>query len=334
MTEVLLDALEDSILIIPFLFVVYLLIEIIEKKYIFAVRLRKIFRSKYSPVIGASVGLIPQCGFSVMATNLYLSKNTTLGTLVAIYIATSDEAIPILLSNFSSAMDLLPILGIKIVFAITMGFLTDLVTKKYQNENYKNYMAEKQKNIDLLDDPKGQISDDFNIDSSGTAAVESGKEDIANEEIIGCFNHVIKPIENRQLSRKEFISTYFQYPIQHTLKIFTFILIINLLFNLLIYFIGEANLMSFLYRMSWYQPFLVGLVGLIPNCAASVIVTQMYVVGGITMGACITGLCVNSGVAVAVLFRKSNNKVGCVLLMAVIYLASVILGILLTFLNI
>ena len=97
MTEVIIDSLIDSAKVLPFLFVVYVLIEVIEKKLMFASKAKRLLRGKYAPLIGVGMGLIPQCGFSVMATNLYLSKNITVGTLLAVFIATSDEAIPILI---------------------------------------------------------------------------------------------------------------------------------------------------------------------------------------------------------------------------------------------
>lgn len=314
--DVLLDALKDSALILPFLFVVYVLIEFIEQKYIFGTKVKKVLRGKLSPIIGAGVGVIPQCGFSVMATNLYITKNITLGTLVAVFIATSDEAIPILISNFESAGDLLPILGIKLAFAIIAGYFTDFVTKKYQKKAYLEFLEKHT--------PHSEIEEEHEHEH-----INEQKK----EEMIGCCNHKISSEDNKKIGKAEWTKTFLLHPLIHSLKIFAFIFIINLIFGLIIEWIGEAALMSFLSRTSWYQPFLTGLIGLIPNCASSVIITQMYVLGGISMGACITGLSVNSGIAVAVLFKKSENKLGVLLLMLCIYASSVLLGIGLTLLN-
>jgi hypothetical protein len=325
--HVFLHALKDSLIILPFLFVVYVLIEFIEQKYVFGLKVKRVLRGKLSPVIGAGVGLIPQCGFSVMATNLFLTKNITLGTLVAVFIATSDEAIPILISNFESIGALLPILGIKLAFAIIAGYFTDLVTAKYQKKDYLAYMEKQTLALESKQNEHTEIEHDHH----GHSHEEAIKHD--EEEIIGCCNHKIKAESTKQVGKTEWAKTMLLHPLIHSLKVFAFILIITFLFGLLIEWIGEAVLMSFLARTSWYQPLLIGLIGLIPNCASSVIITQMYVLGGIGMGACITGLCVNSGIAVAVLFKKSTNKLGVLLLMLCIYVASVLLGMGLNLLN-
>jgi len=318
--HVFLHALKESLIILPFLFVVYIIIEFIEQKYIFGVKAKRLLKGKFAPIFGAGVGLVPQCGFSVMATNLYLTKNITLGTLVAVFIATSDEAIPILISNFDSAGDILPILGIKLVFAIAAGYFTDFITIKQQKKDYLVYVA----NQNALVDHKQDKKDEHNhLMHSQEVAIKH------KEEIIGCCNHKISP-ENNKKTGSDWIKSLVLHPLVHALKVFVFILLVTFIFGLLIEWIGEANLMSFLSQTSWYQPFLVGIVGLIPNCASSVIITQMYVLGGISMGACITGLSVNSGIAAAVLFKKSSNKLGVLLLMLCIYIASVILGIILS----
>lgn len=334
--HVFLHALKESIIILPFLFVVYVLIEFIEQKYVFGLKIKRVMRGKLSPVIGAGVGLVPQCGFSVMATNLYLTKNITLGTLVAVFIATSDEAIPILISNFESAGDLLPILGIKLAFAIIAGYFTDFVTAKYQKKDYLAYMEKQSLNLAT----KHHKNESLEHNNHTHENLEHnhhvhGHEEVIkhDEEIVGCCNHKIKKETTKEEGKAEWVKNMLLHPLIHSLKVFAFILIITFIFGLLIEWIGEAVLMSFFARTSWYQPFLTGLIGLIPNCASSVLVTQMYVLGGISMGACITGLSVNSGIAVAVLFKKSTNKLGVVLLMLCIYLASVILGIGLTLLK-
>lgn len=316
--HIFLHAIKDSLIILPFLFVVYILIEFIEQRYVFGLKAKKALRGKLAPMIGAGVGIIPQCGFSVMATNLYLTKNITLGTLVAVIIATSDEAIPILISNFESASSLLPILGIKLAFAIIVGYLTDFITAKYQKKNYIDYFKKQELMIESEDEhTHSQVEHQEN----------------KSEEMVGCCNHKIKSDDHKKIGNKEWAKTFLLHPLIHSLKILFFIFIITFLFGLLIEGIGEAKLMSFLSRASWYQPFLTGLIGLIPNCASSVIITQMYVLGGISMGACITGLCVNSGIAVAVLFKKSPNKLGVLLLMLCLYVASVLLGLGLTLLK-
>lgn len=303
------DALKDSALILPFLFAVYVLIELIENKYNFGIKIKRVLKGKFAPVLGAGVGIIPQCGFSVMATDLYLSKNVSLGTLVAIYIATSDEAIPILLTDYKSAINLLPILAIKLIFAILMGYFTDFMTKKYQIREYKKYMEIHNKSF--LDN---KIPENFGRNK-------------------GCCDHVLAMEKNDRIKNSEWAKEYILNPLIHSFKIFLFIFLVNFIFGYMLIAIGENRIMGFLSRMSWYQPIFSGLIGLIPNCASSVIITQLYVLGGMSGGALITGLCVNSGIATAVLIRKSENKAKSLLLILYIYLASVVLGFILTLLN-
>ncbi|HOO22793.1 MAG TPA: putative manganese transporter [Clostridia bacterium] len=310
---VLLDALKDSALILPFLFVVYVLIEFIEQRYIFGLKVKKVLKGKAAPLIGAGAGLVPQCGFSVMAANLFLSGNITLGTLVAVIIATSDEAIPILISNFNRAGDLLPILGIKLLFAIAAGFFADFLANKVFKKDV----------CDLMSEPK--VKEEVYPDEDDHDHGHKEEE----EEIEGCCHHKIKEKDSARIGKAEWAKTFLLHPLIHSLKIFAFIFLINFAFGLLLGYIGEAALMSFLSRTSWYQPILAGLIGLIPNCASSVIIAQMYVLGGLSMGACITGLSVNSGIAFAVLFRKSKNKAAVLVLLLSIYIVSVLLGILL-----
>ncbi|MEG1510234.1 MAG: putative manganese transporter, partial [Clostridia bacterium] len=143
MLDVLLDALLDSLKILPFLIIVYILIELIESHSNF--KKNRILQSRIAPLFGASVGLIPQCGFSVMATNLYSHRNISLGTLMAVYIATSDEAIPILLSNYNKIGLLLPLILIKLVMALFAGFTLDFIMKGFRKN--KQISFEETENI-------------------------------------------------------------------------------------------------------------------------------------------------------------------------------------------
>lgn len=297
MTDVIIDAVLDSLPVLPFLFVVYVLIEFIEKRLMFASRAKRLLRGKFAPLIGTGVGLIPQCGFSVMATNLYLSGNLTVGTLIAVFIATSDEAIPIFLTNGTTALRMLPMLAIKVLFALFMGYLLDLIFRK------KNELR--------------------------LAAAEITTEESAPvEEETGCCHHKLE--KQKRTDKKDFIKNFLLHPFIHSLKVFLYILIINFLFGTLIYYVGQDKIAVFLAGSGWWQPFVAGLVGLIPNCAASVIISQLYVLKSITFGSCVTGLSVNAGIALALLFRKNKNIKDSVFILLVLYFSSVLLGIILT----
>lgn len=307
MTEVIIDSLIDSAKVLPFLFVVYVLIEVIEKKLMFASKAKRLLRGKYAPLIGVGMGLIPQCGFSVMATNLYLSKNITVGTLLAVFIATSDEAIPILISNPATAWKLFPMLAIKVIYALFIGYLLDVIFRKRNEEIFRAKDEEEREKAARHED--------------------TSEED---EEEIGCCHHELKKDDGKHHDKKEIFKDYIGHPLIHSIKVFIYILIINFAFGTLIYYVGQDKITLFLAESGWYQPFVAGLIGLIPNCAASVIVSQLYILGGISFGSCVTGLSVNAGIALALLFRKSKNLKDNLFILAVLYLSGVILGLALT----
>lgn len=282
MWDVLLDALLDSLKVLPFLIVIYIIIEIFEDKTI------SFFKNRHTrglgPLLGSGFGLVPQCGFGVVTTKLFSKKYITIGTLIAIYIATSDEAIPMMIANIrngESALSLLTFIGIKVVYAILIGYLLDLIFIK------------RKLNTDA------EISDD----------------DVA----IGCCHHELK----EEKKWKEIIL----HPVLHSLKLFGYILAINIAFGLLIYFIGEENIANFLNTNKYLQPLFACLVGMIPNCCASVLLTEMYLTNGmLCFAACIAGLVANSGIAVAVLFKENKNIKENFLIIAIQFVAGLILG--------
>lgn len=334
--DILWDALKDALLVLPFLFVVYLLIEFIEQKLMFASKAKRMLRGKYAPLIGTGMGLIPQCGFSVMATNLYLSNNLTIGTLIAVFISTSDEAIPILLGTGANAWKLLPILGVKVVFALIMGYTLDLVFRKKNAERLSlgEDLRRKKAEEHAHDEEKEEVYDPA---TKSTIVVESEEHDHEHdhdhdedehEVEVGCCHHKLE--HNEKLKGKEAVKAYLVHPLIHSLKVFAYILLINIAFGTLLYFVGEEKISAFLESSGFWQPFVAGLVGLIPNCAASVIVAQLYALGGLTFGSCVTGLSVNAGIALALLFRKGKNIKESLLIVAILYLSGVILGVALT----
>ena len=225
MIEIIEETLIDSIKLLPFLFITYLIMEYIEHKT--SDKLKNTIKKsgKYGPVIGGLLGTIPQCGFSVAATNLYATRIITLGTLISVYLATSDEMIPILLSEGAPITTILSILGIKLVIAIFAGFIIDFIIRRKNKEN-----DEEERIIDLCE-----------------------KEHCHCEH--GIFKSALK----------------------HTLNIFVFIIIITFIINILIHFIGEDNIANFVRINPILGPVLAGIIGLIPNCASSVILTQLYV---------------------------------------------------------
>lgn len=312
----------ESIITLPIIFVCYLVIELLEEKILTKYKTSKLLKSKIAPVVSAGFGIIPQCGFSVVATDLYSKKLITLGSLMAIYIATSDEALPILLSNSSSYLDLLLIIGIKFVYAIVVGLLIDVIFRKKQ-ENKAISMVNHTTNSEnlLVSNEKETKVVEISTTQEEKENTNAKKDEHSDEVIEGCCHHDLKH------SHESKISHIFLHPLLHSLKIFAFILIINIIFGLLIEFVGQNVIADFMMATGFFQPFIVALVGLIPNCAASVIITELLLVGGISLGSCIAGLCVNSGIALVLLFKLNKNVKENVLILISLYALGVLLGV-------
>ena len=312
----------ESIITLPIIFVCYLVIELLEEKILTKYKTSKLLKSKIAPVVSAGFGIIPQCGFSVVATDLYSKKLITLGSLMAIYIATSDEALPILLSNSSSYLDLFLIIGIKFVYAIVVGLLIDAIFRKKQ-ENKAISMVNHTTNSEnlLVSNEKETKVVEMSTTQEEKENTNAKKDEHSDEVIEGCCHHDLKH------SHESKISHIFLHPLLHSLKIFAFILIINIIFGLLIEFVGKNVIADFMMATGFFQPFIVALVGLIPNCAASVIITELFLVGGISLGSCIAGLCVNSGIALVLLFKLNKNVKENVLILISLYALGVLLGV-------
>lgn len=298
--NIFLDALKDSILTLPVLFVCYLLIELLEEKILMNYQKSKLLKSKFAPVVSASFGVIPQCGFSVVASELYAKRAITIGSLFAIFIATSDEALPILLSNPSSYLNLFIIIGVKFVYAILVGLTLDFIVNKIKNK--KNAVA------------VGAVPASSNETTSET------EQNVEIDEIHGCCKHELEPEKSSKLSH------VFIHPLIHSLKIFLFIFVINIIFGLIIEFVGEDVISNFMLSTGVFEPLIVSLVGLIPNCAASVIITELFLAGSISIGSCIAGLCINSGLAIIMLFKFNKNIKQNLGIVGLLYVLSCVLG--------
>ena len=292
MWNVLLDALLDSLKVFPFLILLYVLIEIMEEKVSTSKQFLKYTNGKYATLMGAGLGLIPQCGFSVVASDLYSKKYIKLGTMLAIFIATSDEAVPIILSNPTKAYLIFPLLGVKFVYAILVGYVVDWIY---------GVICRKRTVVEIVP-PESEIAD---------------------ENISGCCGHHVE--EHRDTFKK-----FFLHPLIHSLKIFLYIFVVNLALGGLIYYIGEDRVVAFMQNVTYLQPLLVPLVGLIPNCASSVLITQMLILKGITFGSAVAGLCCNAGIGLAVLFKENKNVKQNILVISILYLSSVLLGYIVT----
>ena len=277
MLHVLVHTLIDTIKLLPFLFLAYLVIELIEQKA--GDKTTKIIKKagKFGPILGSLLGVVPQCGFSAAASNLYAGKIITMGTLIAIFLSTSDEMLPILISEAVPAGTIIMILAIKVVIAITVGMIVDLIFRKKQNEEAKEEIHK-----------------------------------LCDEEHCHCEEHGV-----------------IRSSITHTLQIFVYILIISFVLNLIIHFVGEETIAKLVLNVPVLGPVISSLVGLIPNCASSVILTQVYLENIISIGSMIAGLLVNSGIGILILFRVNKSKKENFTILGILYLVGVLSGIIL-----
>lgn len=284
--KVLLDTGIDALKLLPFLFITYLIMEYIEHKT--GDKTKNIIKKsgKWGPVFGAILGIFPQCGFSAAAANLYAGRVITLGTLIAIFLSTSDEMLPILISEAAPIDIILKILATKLVIGIIAGVVIDFV---------------------------GQV-------------FEKKKEKQTNEEAGEEIGHICE--HEHCHCEKEGI---FKSSIKHTLNIFIFIIIISLVMNIAIYFIGEEKISNLILNMPVVGPLIAGIVGLIPNCASSVILTQLYLQNVISVGSMIGGLLVGSGIGILILFRVNENIKENMKITGMLYLIGVVSGIIIDF---
>jgi len=319
MLDTLLDALLDSLKILPILFLAYVLIEFVEVKTSKTIESSRLLKGKYAPFIGASAGLIPQCGFSVIATDLYTKKKISVGTLLAMYIATSDEAVPILLSYPNQYKNLLIILVIKFTLALIVGYGANLFFKYILKPKPEFIGYVKTTNIQKshISTQEKQVEHNYFV---GDVVMDQ-----PTYNHVGCCGHSIEEEDKKH----KFID-FIYHPILHSLKIFTFILIVNVVFGSIIHFVGADTITSSLNQVKWLQPFIAGLVGLIPNCASSVIITNLFAVGGLSLGACVSGLIANAGIGLAVLVKQNTNKKDTAFIILSLYLISVVAGLIIT----
>lgn len=353
-----LHALEHSAKLLPWLLLSYILIEVIEYFSARNIQHSKLLSGKWATLFGAGFGLVPQCGFSVVATDLFASHKIKIGTLLAVYIATSDEAIPLLIVNPDKALTLIPLLIIKFLVAIIVGYLVDLIFKKanekhlsfsknskslaptnntisipvteennkesseeneatipneehlhddsheHHEDNTKNELHKEQnnKNIEEIHDEEHQDGSNHEETHSEEHHKHQDNNETSHSHHTGCCGHEIE-----ESGKKAKLKRFLLHPLIHTLKIFAFILIINIVFEGLVELISEDSIKDFLLSSKAFAPLFSALVGLIPNCASSVVITELYAIGGIGFGAYIAGLIVNAGIGFIVLFKQNKN---------------------------
>lgn len=281
MLEIIEETLIDGIKLLPFLFITYIIMEYIEHKT--SNKTKDIIKKsgKFGPFIGSVLGAVPQCGFSVVATNFYAARVITLGTLISVYLSTSDEMIPIFISEGASIITLLKILGIKILIGMIAGFVIDFVLRLRKKD------SEEERIIDLC-----------------------------KKEHCHCEKGILKSA------------------LKHTINIFVFILIITFVINIIIHLVGEETIGNFVQSNVILGPVLGGIIGLIPNCASSVILTQLYLQNVIPISTMISGLLVGAGVGLIVLFKMNKGIKQNLKITALLYIIGVLSGVIIQILGI
>lgn len=273
MIDVILDTLLDVVKLLPFLFLTYLVMEYLEHKTGDKAETIVKKAGRFGPVIGGALGIVPQCGFSAAASNLYAGRVISLGTLMAIYLSTSDEMLPILISEQAAPGLIVKILLAKALIGMTAGMVIDILLRKRGLEEHEHI------------------------------------HDICEHEHCHCEKGI------------------FRSALSHTAQITFFILLITFALNLLLNFVGEDVLANLILSKPVVGPILASLVGLIPNCAGSVVITQLYLENVIGIGAAMAGLLTGSGVGLLVLFRVNHNRKENLRILGLLYGIGVLAGV-------
>ncbi len=273
--EVFLEPVAESIILIPFLFVIFVFIEIFENYFSERIENFSKYSARYGAVIGALLASIPQCGFSVIATMLYVKKFITLGTLIAVYLATSDEAIPVLLMYPDKFPVILPVIAIKVGIAILVGHSLDLIIKP-----------------ELKKAP-----DKIEINETGC-----------------CHNKIQSHVQNLLI-----------HPLKHTFNIFLFILLINCVLGYSLT-MASGGIMALFTSNSYLQIIISSVVGLIPNCAISVLIVMLYIKSALSFGALISGLSTNAGLGLLILLKNNESIKDSLRIISILLVTSIITG--------
>lgn len=272
-----LHTLIDTAKVLPFLFLTYLLMEFLEHKAGGAPERWLRGSGKVGPLVGGALGVLPQCGFSAAATGFYTGRMITTGTLIAVYLSTSDEMLPILISSEASISAILKLLATKLVIGIAAGFAIDGIARLLR---------------------RGKVE-----------TQEPQIEELCERENCDCGDRFV-------LSA-----------LKHTAYITVFLLIFTFVLNIGVELVGEENIQKVVLNRPVLGSVLAAVVGLIPNCASSVALTSLFVDGVISSGALLSGLMVNAGVGLAILFRNNRPVKDSLRIVAILFGVSVLCGI-------
>ena len=285
---------------LPWIFLMYIVIQLLENKT--ALKSAQRFGGKLGPVVGSATGLIPQCGVSVMVAKFFEKKYITVGTLLAVFFSTSDEAFILMLSSGEGAVWVLPMIAVKMFVGICVGYAVDGFLKWIGRGQVCVQTPEQEETT-----PK----------TTRDIFMKQYLEEKDVDVVCSC---------GRSHGEGGAFKKYVWYPLLHALRVALFIFIVNFLLEALMHSVGEATFHAFMYRNRFLQPLITCAIGLIPNCASSVIITNAFLGGSITFGSCVAGLCANAGMGFVVLLKNVKAWKRNLILIAFSYTVSVLVG--------
>ena len=283
--DIILDALKDSGIVFLFVFVFELILSFIK------IKMKEILEKnkRIAPLFGALFGLIPQCGTSVLGADLYIGRHITMGTIVAIFLSCSDEAIPLLLSSGSKvALAILPLVGLKFVIGFVIGFLIDLIYHKQE--------LHLEEEVDVEECHHLHVHEHHH---------EEGKE---------------------EKQEKNALHEHFIHPLLHSLELFGYVLAVNLFFGFLIGFIGEETFSNFISQNKYLAPLFSTIIGIIPNCASSVVISELFIDSHLSFGALLSGLLMNAGLGLMVLIKNRKTIKSAFVILGICFAVSLLFG--------
>lgn len=270
--DIIADTLLDSLKLLPFLFLTFIIMELFEHKLGNKANERLKKANKVGPLFGSLLAVIPQCGISASATNFYITRVISLGTLISVYLSTSDEMLPILISEKVDISIILKFLAIKVVIGMICGFVIDFIYRNKKKEDIHEF---------------------------------------CNDEHCDCEHGILKS------------------SIKHTLNVIIYIIIFSFLLNIILHYYGESFLEKILMKNSPFGVFISSLIGLIPNCSSSIILTELYLKGLLSFGKVMAGLLVNAGVGLLILVKYNKDKKDTIKIIGILLIIGIISGLLL-----
>lgn len=323
--DVLLDSVHDTLELIPFLFLTYLAMEALE--HTAGGRTERIIAraDKSGPIVGALLGALPQCGFSAMAGTLYAARVVSAGTLVSVILATSDEMIPVFVAHAEPSGRMFAIIGFKVVAGMLVGLAVDVVLRALHRAGDGHaHIAEL---CEAAHCDCGEIDSDADGASFSPGAGVAAEKDAAAAAAHGdAHGHGHAHDHGHGASRGRRVWHIVRSALVHTAEVTFFIFLVTLVFGFVIEAAGTDAIAQVLGSHPVRATMLAALVGLIPNCGASVAITQLYLQGSLAAGPMMAGLLVSGGMGLLVLFRTNRDMRQNLVITAFVYVVGVVLG--------